>query len=122
MQSLFSFAITLFLLISCMAHVASGKDAEKDLKLPGAKSPGPLERLTIRTPRPSRRPTGKPIIKTAKPSFRPSARPTATPSKKPVVAPVAAPVTAPYEPLAPVPNLGDPGFSCENNPWVLGCR
>ena len=71
MQSLFSVAITLHLLISCMAHVASGTDAEKDLKLPGAKSPGPLERLTAKkTPKPTRKPTGKPIIKTAKPSFR----------------------------------------------------
>ena len=71
MQSLFSVAITLLLLISCMAHVASGTDAEKDLKLPGAKSPGPLERLTAKkTPKPTRKPTGKPIIKTAKPSFR----------------------------------------------------
>ena len=92
MQSLFSFAITLFLLISCMAHVASGKDAEKDLKLPGAKSPGPLEKLTaIKAPKSTRKPTGKPIMKTAKPSFKPTARPTATPSKKPVAAPVVAP-------------------------------
>ena len=72
-----------------MAHVASGKDAEKDLKLPGAKSPGPLEKLTAKkTPKPTRKPTAKPTAK-PKPSFRPSARPVAAPVNDP-------PPTAPY--------------------------
>ena len=76
MQSLFTVAITVFLLISCMASVAVAKDAASELKTYDPVLADHVgESMTsqaVLTKKPTRKPTAKPVFKpTRKPSFKP---------------------------------------------------
>ena len=84
MQSLFTVAITVFLLISCMASVAVAKDAASELKTYDPVLADHVgESMTsqaVLTKKPTRKPTAKPVFKpTAKPVFKPTPKPSFKP-------------------------------------------